>query len=71
MMSGLEIRLLGGFRLDASAVPLPLPATLKARSLPAYLARRRERSWPREQLVDLFWTDYPRDRALRNLSTAL
>jgi DNA-binding SARP family transcriptional activator len=50
---------------------LPPPATLKARSLLAYLIVHRDRACPREQLADLFWPERPRDKALRSLSTAL
>jgi len=70
-MSTLKIRLLGGFELHCGDEPLPLPATLKARSLLAYLVIHRDRPSAREMLAGLFWPDRPRDRALRSLSTAL
>ncbi len=70
-MTTLKICLLGGFELRGGDEPLPPPATLKARSLLAYLVTYRERSHPRERLADLFWPERPRDRALRSLSTAL
>ena len=71
----LKICLLGGFELRGDDEPLPPPATLKARSLLAYLVSssrvHRDRGCLREQLADLFWPDRPRDKALRSLSTAL
>jgi len=70
-MSTLKICLLGGFELHGGDEPLRLPATLKARSLLAYLVVHSDRACPREQLADLFWPDRPRDKALRSLSTAL
>lgn len=74
-MTTLKICLLGGFELRDDDEPLPPPATLKARSLLAYLVSssrvHRDRACPREQLADLFWPDRPRDKALRSLSTAL
>ncbi len=70
-MSTLQIRLLGEFELSMGERALPLPATLKARSLLAFLAIHRARACPREQLADLFWPDHPREKALHSLSTAL
>ena len=70
-MTTLKILLLGGFELRGGDEPLPPPATLKARSLLAYLVVHRDRVCPREVLADLFWPDRPRDKALHNLSTAL
>lgn len=71
MMTTLKICLLGGFELCCGDRSLPLPATLKARSLLAYLIVHCDRASPREQLADLFWSERPRDKALRSLSTAL
>lgn len=74
-MTTLKILLLGGFELRGGDEPLPLPATLKARSLLAYLVSssrvHRDRVRPREVLADLFWPNRPRAKALHNLSTAL
>jgi len=70
-MTTLKICLLGEFELYGGDEPLPPPATLKARSLLAYLVVHRDRACPREVLADLFWPDRPRDKALRSLSTAL
>jgi DNA-binding SARP family transcriptional activator len=70
-MTTLKIHLLGGFDLFCGNEALPPPATLKARSLLAYLVTHRDRACPREGLADLFWSDRPGDKALRSLSTAL
>jgi len=70
-MTTLKICLLGEFELYGDDEPLPPPATLKARSLLAYLVVHRDHACPREVLADLFWPDRPRDKALHNLSTAL
>ena len=74
-MTTLKILLLGGFELRGGDEPLPPPATLKARSLLAYLVSssrvHRDRACPREVLADVFWPNRPRDKALHNLSTAL
>ncbi|MBN1977444.1 MAG: AAA family ATPase [Anaerolineae bacterium] len=67
----LKIHLLDGVELFCGDEPLPLPATFKARSLLAYLVTYRDRACSREGLADLFWSDRPGDKALRNLSTAL
>ncbi len=70
-MTTLKVYLLGGFELHCNDEPLPPPATLKARSLLAYLVVHCDRACSREVLADLFWPDRPRDKALRSLSTAL
>ncbi len=67
----LKIQTLGGFELWDDTNPLPLPATIKARSLLAYLIVHRNRIWPRERLADLFWGDRPDHKARRSLATAL
>ena len=67
----LEIYLLGELKLDLDGTPLQLPATVRARSLLAYLVTYRQRSHSRERLAELFWPGRPRARALRSLSTAL
>jgi DNA-binding SARP family transcriptional activator/tetratricopeptide (TPR) repeat protein len=69
--STLRIHLLGGFELFRGDELLPLPATLKARSLLAYLVIHRDQACFREMLADLFWPDRPAGKALRSLSTAL
>ncbi len=70
-MSILQIRLLGEFELSIGEQALSPPATAKARSLLAYLATKSGRAHRRELLADLFWPEYPRERALHSLSTAL
>ena len=71
-MSSLEVHLLGQLKLRGShGERLPLPATLKARALLAYLILHRERPHPRERLAGLFWGDRPEQKARRSLSTAL
>lgn len=70
-MSTLQIRLLGEFELSVGGQVLPPPATLKARSLLAFLVTHRAQACPREPLADLFWPEYPREKALHSLSTAL
>lgn len=67
----LQIRLLGEFEISVGGQVLPPPATLKARSLLAFLVTHCARACPREQLADLFWPEYPREKALHSLSTAL
>lgn len=71
-MASLEIYLLGRFELlSRDGDPLPLPATLNARSLLAYLVLHPGQVQPRERLAALFWRDRPEERARRSLSTAL
>lgn len=67
----LRIRMLGELELTMGDQALLLPATMKARSLLAFLVTHRARAYPREQLADLLWPDSPREKALHSLSTAL
>lgn len=70
-MSILQIRLLGEFELSLGEQALPPPATVKARSLLAYLVTHCGRAHRREELANLFWPEHPRERALHSLSTAI
>ena len=50
---------------------LPLPATLKAQSLLAYLVVHRDHAQGRDHLAELFWGDRPEHNAPHSLPTAL
>ena len=50
---------------------LEKPATLKSQSLLAYMVMHQGTPQTRERLAELFWGDWPSDKARRNLSTAL
>ncbi len=67
----LEIYLFGGMELNSQGESLSLPATIRSRSLLAYLVTHRPSSHYRERLAGLFWPDRSRSKALRSLSTAL
>jgi predicted ATPase/DNA-binding SARP family transcriptional activator len=67
----LKIRTLGGLELRYGDDPLPVPPTIKARSLLAYLVVHRNRSQPRDRVADLFWGDRPEHKARHSLATAL
>ncbi len=77
MAPELHIRCLGRLNLHCQVGPelaareLPLPATLKAQSLLAYLVTRRDRAQGRDHLAELFWGDRPERNARRSLTTAL
>lgn len=73
----LHVRCLGRLSLSCREAPelaaseLPLPATLKAQSLLAYLVVHRYRAHSRDHLAELFWGDRPEHNARRSLATAL
>jgi DNA-binding SARP family transcriptional activator len=70
-MSGLELSLLGGFRLRSTAGP-DLPVTRrKAQALLAYLALPAGRVHPRDKLAALLWPDTTDSQARQNLRQAL
>ncbi len=77
MARELQVRCLGRLSLhcrdapEAAATELPLPATLKAQSLLAYLVVNRQDSHTRDHLAGLFWGDRPERNARRSLATAL
>ena len=77
MAPELHIHCLGRLSLscqEASGVAareLPLPATLKAQSLLAYLIIHQCRPHSRDHLAELFWGDRPEHNARRSLATAL
>ena len=70
-MSGLRLKLLGGFELrSASGVPISLTARKPALLL-AYLALRPGQSHDREKLAGLFWGDSGEVQARNSLRQAL
>lgn len=76
MAPELHVRCLGRLSLCCREAPepareLPLPATLKAQSLLAYLLVNRRQPHTREHLAELFWGDRPEHNARRSLATAL
>ena len=77
MAPELQVRCLGRLSLrcceapEGAASDLPLPATLKAQSLLAYLVAHRDRPQSRDHLAELFWGDRPEHNARRSLATAL
>ena len=77
MAPELQVRCLGRLSLrcceapESAANDLPLPATLKAQSLLAYLIAHRDRPQGRDHLAELFWGDRPEHNARRSLATAL
>ena len=71
LMSGLRLKLLGGFELrSASGVPIPLAARKPALLL-AYLALRPGQPHGRETLAGLFWGDSDEIQARNSLRQAL
>jgi DNA-binding SARP family transcriptional activator len=70
-MATLEIRLFGGVRIGRLGWPSEVRITHAVQALLAYLVLNRHRIHPREVLAELFWGDYPEERARRSLSTAL
>ena len=77
MAPELQVRCLGRLSLRCCEAPegaandLPLPATLKAQSLLAYLVAHRDRPQGRDHLAEIFWGDRPEHNARRSLATAL
>ena len=77
MAPELQVRCLGRLSLRCCGAPevaasdLPLPATLKAQSLLAYLVAHRDRPQGRDHLAEIFWGDRPEHNARRSLATAL
>jgi predicted ATPase/DNA-binding SARP family transcriptional activator len=61
----------GSFALSVNGVPVPNPATRKARALLAFLAIKGRAGAAREQLLEAFWPDVEPARARDSLSTAL
>ena len=70
-MSGLEVRLLGGFELAREGRTLEQLPLRAARSLFAYLVLNRERPHTRDLLAGTFWPEFDESRARRRLSQAL
>ena len=70
-MTTLKVYLLGRFELQYDGQSLPLPPTIKAQSLLAYLILHQEHPQPRDRLAGLFWGDRPERKARRSLTTAL
>ena len=71
MPAQLRIHLFGGFRLTLDEDELSPIATLKARSLFAYLAMHAGVTHTRDLLAGIFWPDLPDAKARRRLSQAL
>ncbi len=71
MPATLQIYLFGGFRLAVDDKDLPSIATVRARSLFAYLVMHAERDHTRDLLAGLFWPDLSDTTARRRLSQAL
>ncbi len=67
----LTIHLLGTFSIEKDGCPLPLPVSVQARHLLAYLALFCTRNHPRNLLIGIFWPEEPEERARRALSQAL
>jgi DNA-binding SARP family transcriptional activator len=67
----LEVRLLGGFRVELADEAVRGFESQKVRALLAYLACHPDRDLTREHLADLLWPDSPPDAARRNLRQAL
>ena len=65
------LRLLGHFELRVAGVASPPPATVKARSLLAYLAGRAGERIRRETVMSEFWPDADPTSARNNFKTAL
>jgi ABC-type oligopeptide transport system substrate-binding subunit/DNA-binding SARP family transcriptional activator len=70
-LPALRLLLLGAFDVRYDAQSLPVPPTLKSRSLLAYLVTHRRQPQSRERLASLFWGDRPERKARSSLSTAL
>ncbi|MBP7688120.1 MAG: tetratricopeptide repeat protein [Thermoflexales bacterium] len=70
MIGELQLRLLGGLRLDRDGAPLTGFISNKAPALLAYLAVTR-RAHSRDALATLFWGDLPDADAKNNLRQAL
>ncbi len=71
MVEPLRIHLLGGFLLERGGITLPPIASLRGRSLLAYLATNKGRPIQRDLLAGMFWPDSPEGRSRRRLSHTL
>jgi DNA-binding SARP family transcriptional activator len=77
MAPELQVRCLGRLSLHCREAPegaaseLPLPATLRAQSLLAYLIVHGGQAHSRDHLAELFWGDRPEQNAHRSLATEL
>lgn len=70
-MSTIQIRLFGPLQLQHQDTSLPLPSSVTARSLLAYLITHHDRPCSRDLLVGLFWPERSDTQARRALSNAL
>jgi DNA-binding SARP family transcriptional activator len=70
-MSILRISLFGNVTITHQGLPAEVKVTHTVQALLAYLLLHRQRYHHREVLVNLFWGDYPEERARSCLSTAL
>ncbi len=68
---GLQISLLGTFRVLRDGVPLQGFESRRVRALLAYLVLEMDRLHSRDTLASLLWPDVPERRARHNLSQAL
>lgn len=66
-----NLRLLGAYEIALDGVVITPPATMKARSLLAYIALRRDETIRRETLMAEFWPDAEATSARNNLKTTL
>src|SRR2546421_40069 len=74
MAGSCRIELLGGLRLYQTASPESEVSrfhTRKTAELLAYLAYYRQRTHPREVLIELLWPEYDLDAGRHSLSQAL
>ncbi len=70
-MTKLSLRLMGPFQAVLDGVILTDFRSNKVSGLLAYLVIESQRPWTRSFLADLFWPDFPEDKAQSNLSNAL
>ena len=70
-MTGISIRLFGGFAVTLDGEPVTGFDSNKVRALLAYLAVEADRAHRRESLATLLWPGYPERSARTNLRNAL
>ncbi len=71
MTASCRISMLGGLRLEREGEAVTRFRTRKTAELLAYLAYYRERSHPREVLIDLLWPESNTESGRHNLSMAI
>lgn len=70
-MTVLKVCLFGQVQIVHAHQSLPIQLTRASQALLAYLLLQRQRSHPRELLIDLFWNNHDPDRGRNCLNTAL